>query len=93
MAKNLPAMQEMWVLSRSLGEGNDNPFQDSCLESPMDGGAWQTLVHGVAKSRTGLNDGHFHYPCSYQTLSTAQDPVFGTFSTGLGLPSLHSRLF
>ena len=36
---------------RSAGEGNGNPLQDSCLENPMDGGAWQATVHGVAKSR------------------------------------------
>ena len=36
----------------SLGEGNGNPLQYSCLENPMDKGAWQATVHGVAKSRT-----------------------------------------
>ena len=36
-------------LGRSPGEGNSNPLQYSCLENPMDGGAWQTTVHGVAK--------------------------------------------
>ena len=41
---------------RSPGEGNGNPLQYSCLENPMDGGAWEATVHGVAKSRTGLND-------------------------------------
>ena len=35
-----------------LGEGNGNPLQYSCLENPMDGGAWQAAVHEVAKSRT-----------------------------------------
>ena len=39
-------------LGRSLGEGNGNPLQYSCLENPMDGGAWRATVHGVAKSRT-----------------------------------------
>ena len=34
---------------RSPGEGNDNPLQYSCLESPMDRGAWQATVHGVAR--------------------------------------------
>ena len=41
---------------RSPGEGNGNPLQYSCLENPMDGGAWQATVHGVAKSRTRLSD-------------------------------------
>ena len=46
------------------GEGNGTPLQYSCLENPMDGGAWWAAVHGVAKSRTWLSDFtftfHFH---------------------------------
>ena len=51
--KRLPAMWETWV--RSLGwedpldEGNGNPLQYSCLENPMNRGAWRATVHGVAK--------------------------------------------
>ena len=37
---------------RSPGEGNGNPLQHSCLENPMDRGAWQAKVHGVAKNQT-----------------------------------------
>ena len=37
---------------RSPGEGNGNPFQYSCLENSMVGGAWWATVHGVAKSQT-----------------------------------------
>ena len=49
-------------LGRSPGVGNGNPLQYSCLEDPMDRGAWLTTVHGVAKSWTQLNDfTHFHY--------------------------------
>ena len=40
------------VLGTLLGEGNGNPLQYSCLEKPMDGGAWWAAVHGVARSRT-----------------------------------------
>ena len=43
-------------LGRSTGEGNGNPLQYSCLENPMDRGAWQAIVHGVAKSLTRLSD-------------------------------------
>ena len=39
-----------------IGEGNGTPLQHSCLENPMDGGAWWAAVHGVAKSRTRLSD-------------------------------------
>ena len=36
------------------GEGNGTPLQNSCLENPMDGGAWWAAVYGVARSRTRL---------------------------------------
>ena len=59
--KNLPANAEdvrdvslIPGLGRSPGEGHGNPFQYSCLENPMDGGAWRAIVHRVAKSRTQL---------------------------------------
>ena len=48
-------------LGRSPGEGNGNPFQYSCLENPMDRGAWQATIHGVAKSRTQLRDFTFFH--------------------------------
>ena len=41
---------------KSPGEGNGNPLQYSCLENPMEGGAWEATVHGVAKSQTRLSD-------------------------------------
>ena len=40
---------------RSPGGGHGNPFQYSCLENPMDGGAWWVTVHGVAKNWTRLS--------------------------------------
>ena len=43
-------------LERSPGERNGNPLQYSCLENPMDGGAWLATVHGVAKCRTQLSN-------------------------------------
>ena len=46
------------------GEGNGTPLQYSCLENPMDGGAWWAALHGVTRSRTRLSDFtfsfHFH---------------------------------
>ena len=48
----------------TFGEGNGNPLQYSCLDNPMDGGAWWAAVYGVARSRTRLSDFtftfHFH---------------------------------
>ena len=69
MVKNLPAMQETWVLSlgsipgleRSPGGGHGNPLQYSCLENSTDRGAGQATVHGVAKrdrKSTRLNSSH-----------------------------------
>ena len=47
-----------------VGEGNGTPLQYSCLENPMDRGAWWAAVHRVAKSRTRLSNFtftfHFH---------------------------------
>ena len=43
-------------LGTSPGEGNGNPLQYSCLENPVDGGAWSATVHRVTKSRTRLSD-------------------------------------
>ena len=42
------------VLGLYFGEGNGNPLQYSCLENPMDGGAWWAAVYGVTQSRTRL---------------------------------------
>ena len=54
-----------WIgVSCIAGEGNGTPLQYSCLDNPMDGGAWGAAVHGVAESRTWLSDFtftfHFH---------------------------------
>ena len=46
---------------RSGGEGNGTPLQYSCLENPMDRGAWWASVHGVTKSRTLTERLHFHF--------------------------------
>ena len=52
----------LWILR--FGEGNGTPLQYSCLENPMDEGAWKAAVHGVAEGRTQLSDFtftfHFH---------------------------------
>ena len=52
------------LLVGSTGEGTGDPLQYSCLENPMDGGAWWAAVHGVAKSWARLSDFtftfHFH---------------------------------
>ena len=55
-------------LGRSSGEGYGNPLQYSGLENPMDGGACEDTVHGVAKSRTRLSDfthTHTHMPVAH----------------------------
>ena len=71
MVKNLPADAGVFrvegsipVSGRSPGEGNGNVFQYSCLENPMDRGAWRATVHGVAKSQIGLKRLSTH-ACTY----------------------------
>ena len=48
-------------LEKFPGGGHGNPLQYSCLENPMDRGAWRATVHGVADSRTRLSDGHVRF--------------------------------
>ena len=59
VVKNLPVnagniRDAGWIprVGKSVGEGNGNPFQYSCLENPMNRRAWKARVHGVAKSWT-----------------------------------------
>ena len=76
-----------------LGEGNDTPLQYSCLENPMDGGAWWTTVHGVAKSQTRLSNFTFtfHFDALEKEMATHSSALAwripGTGEPG-GLPSM-----
>ena len=49
------------ALAFSIGEGNGNLLQYSCLENPMDGGAWKAAVHGVAEGRARLSNFTFTF--------------------------------
>jgi len=51
-ACNVGDLGSIPALGRTPGEGHGNPLQYSCLENPMDRGAWQVTVHGVTKSQT-----------------------------------------
>ena len=64
---------------RFPGEGNDNLLQYSCLENPMDRGAWQGIVHVVAKSRTQLSDWAHTYTHTVGAFCTQ-------LRSGLGFP-------
>ena len=83
-------------ISCSLGEGNGNPLQYSCLENPMDGGAWWAAVHGVTKSWTHLSD--FTFTFCFHALekemathsSVLAWRIPGTAEPG-GLPSMGSH--
>ena len=59
-----------------MGEGNGTPLQHSCLENPMDRGAWWATVRGVAKSQTGLSDFTFTFPFMYWRRKWQPTPVF-----------------
>ena len=79
-----------------LGEGNGTLLQYSCLENPMDGGAWLASVHGVAKSRTRLSDFTFtfHFHALEKEMATHSSVLAwrtpGTGEPG-GLPSMGSH--
>ena len=65
VARVSSSVSHIWKkLGAWIREGNGSPLQYSCLEDPMDGGAWWAAVHGVAKSRTRLSNFtftfHFH---------------------------------
>ena len=79
-----------------IGEGNATPLQYSCLENPMDGGAWWATVHGVAKSWTRLSDSTFtfHFHALEKEMATHSSVLAwripGTAEPG-GLPSMGSQ--
>ena len=62
----------MSMVSDLFTEGTGTPLQYSCLENPMDGGAWWATVLGVAKSRTRLSDSTFtfHLHASEKEMAT-----------------------
>ena len=77
-------------------EGNGNPLQYSCLENPMDRGAWWATVHGVTKSQTRLSDFTFtfHFHALEKAMATHSSVLArripGTGELG-GLPSVGSH--
>ena len=76
-------------LGRSPGEGNSNPLQNSCLGNPMDRQAWQTAVHGVAKSQTWLSTHTYNVLKSRKLISATFILLFKT----VPLPfHLHCRI-
>ena len=80
----------------SSGEGNGTPLQYSCLENPVDGGAWWAAVHGVAKSWTQLSDFtfNFHFHALEKEMATHSSvPAWRIPGTGEpgGLPSMGSH--
>ena len=83
-------------LGRVPGEGNGNPLQYSCLENPMDGGAWWATVHGVAQSWTRLSNFTllFHFLALKEEMATHSSVLAwripGTGEPG-GLPSMGSH--
>ena len=78
----------------AIGEGNGTPLQYSCLENPMDGGAWWAAVHDVAWSQTRLSDFTFHFHAVEKEMATHSSVlawrISGTGKPG-GLPSMGSH--
>ena len=67
---------QLIVIYYRRGEGNGTPLQYSYLENPMDGGAWQAAVHGVAKSQTQLSDFTFIFTFMHWRRKWQPTPVF-----------------
>ena len=88
--------QNCLVVIILVGEGNGNPLQYSCLENPMDRGAWSAAVHGVTRSRTRLSDFTFtfHFHALEKETATHSSVLAwripGTGEPG-GLPSMGSH--
>ena len=92
---------------RGPGVGNGNPLQCSCLENPMDRGAWRATVHGVPKSRAWLkrvNNNSKGYTYCCEVLRNGLKPIgavqleaalasLGRFLVSLACPCGHSALF
>ena len=82
--------------SDGIGEGNGIPLRYSCLENPMDGGAWKVGVHGVAEGWTRLSDFTFtfHFRALEKEMATPSSVLAwripGTGEPG-GLPSMGSH--
>ena len=97
--KEGPSFKIIKFLASAAGiirEGNGTPLQYSCLENPMDGGAWWAAVHGVAKSWARLNDFTFtfHFHALEKEIATHSSVLAwripGTGEPG-GLPSMGSH--
>ena len=73
-AYNVEDLGSIPGLGRSPGEGNGSPLQYSCLENPMDKGAWWATVHGVTKSWTQLSD--FTFTFSANEVATSPFPIY-----------------
>ena len=84
------------LMLRSGREGNGTPLQYSCLENPMDRGAWWAAVHGITKSQIRLSDFTFtfHFPALEKEMATHSSVLAwripGTGELG-GLPSMESH--
>ena len=86
-------LMKLLTFSIYEGEGNGNPLQYSCLENPMDRGAWWAAVHEIARSWTRLRDFTFtfHFPALEKEMATHSSVLAwripGTAEPG-GLPSM-----
>ena len=70
-----------------FGEGDGNPLQYSCLENPMDGGAWKAAVHGIAEGQTQLSDFTFtFYFHALEKEMATHSSVLAWRSPGMGKP-------
>ena len=95
MENSLHISKENQTLRSPSIEFNGTPLQDSCLENPMDEGAWWAAVLGVTKSQTQLSDFTFHFHALEKEMATHSSVLAwripGTGEPG-GLPSMESHI-
>ena len=93
MGKTRDLFKKIRDTEGTFGEGNGTPLQYSCLENPMDRGAWKAAVHGVVEGRTRLSDFTFtfHFHALEKEMATHSSVLAcripGTGEPG-GLPSM-----
>ena len=82
-----------YKVTPNVGKDNGTPLQYSCLENPMDGGAWWATVHGVTKSQTQLSDFTFtfHFHALEKEMATHSNVLAWRMREPGGLPSMGSH--
>ena len=93
--KNPPVMQETQIRSlgweKSLGGGHGNPLQYSCLENPMDRGAWWATVHVTTKIQTQLKQFSMHMCICSKPTTRADFFFFNSWKLQISVTEINTK--